>query len=84
VSNQAYLFWTDNPDYWEDISQCIDTRIRALTHHASQVSLNIEKLAERIRKTAREAGAKPGYEYGRGVQVLPVLARFTSVAFTIT
>jgi LmbE family N-acetylglucosaminyl deacetylase len=60
---QAYLFWTDNPDYWEDISQHIDTRIRALTHHASQVSLNIEKLAERIRKTAHEAGAKPGYEY---------------------
>src|SRR5512137_3079770 len=23
---QAYLFWTDNPDYWEDISQHIDTR----------------------------------------------------------
>jgi LmbE family N-acetylglucosaminyl deacetylase len=60
---QAYLFWTDNPDYWEDISQYIDTRIRALTHHASQVGLNIEKLTERIRKTAREAGAKPGYEY---------------------
>jgi LmbE family N-acetylglucosaminyl deacetylase len=60
---QVYLFWTDNPDYWEDVSQHIDTRIHALTRHASQVSPNVEKLTERIRKIAREAGAQPGYEY---------------------
>jgi LmbE family N-acetylglucosaminyl deacetylase len=63
---EVYLFWTDNADYWEDITQCIETRIGALAHHASQVGLNMEKLAERIRKSAREAGEKPGYEYAEG------------------
>jgi LmbE family N-acetylglucosaminyl deacetylase len=60
---EVYLFWTDGADYWEDISPCIDTRISALARHASQVGLNTEKLAERIRKRASAAGEEPGYEY---------------------
>ncbi len=60
---QAYLFWTDNPDYWEDISCCMELRIAALLRHASQVGAEPDKLAERIRQRAREAGEKPGYTY---------------------
>ena len=60
---QAYLFWTEHPDYWEDISCCIDRRIAALARHASQVGLNVEKLTERVRKSARETGEGPGYAY---------------------
>lgn len=63
---EVYLFWTDSADYWEDISQCIDTRISALARHASQVGLNMEKLAERIRKRTQEAGKEAGYEYAEG------------------
>jgi len=63
---EVYLFWTDNADYWEDISDCIDTRISALARHATQVGLDTEKLAERIRNYAREAGEKIGYEYAEG------------------
>ena len=63
---EAYLFWTHDADYWEDISQCIETRISALARHASQVGLNTEKLAERIRKWTREMGQEPGYEYAEG------------------
>jgi LmbE family N-acetylglucosaminyl deacetylase len=63
---EVYLFWTDSADYWEDISQCIDTRISALARHASQVGLNLEKLAERIRKRTQEAGKEAGYEYAEG------------------
>lgn len=63
---EVYLFWTDSADYWEDISQCIDTRISALARHASQVGLNMEKLAERIRKRTQEAGEEAGYEYAEG------------------
>ncbi len=58
---QVYLFWTDNPDYWEDISGCLDQRIAALMRHISQVGTETEKLAERVRQRAREAGEKPGY-----------------------
>jgi LmbE family N-acetylglucosaminyl deacetylase len=63
---EVYLFWTDSADYWEDISLSIDTRISALARHASQVGLDTEKLAERIRKRASAAGEKPGYEYAEG------------------
>jgi LmbE family N-acetylglucosaminyl deacetylase len=58
---EAYLFWTDAPDYWEDISYCIDPRIAALRRHASQIG-DAEKLAERIRQRAKECGEKSGLE----------------------
>lgn len=58
---EVYLFWTDSPDYWEDISCCLDARIDALMRHASQVGAEPEKLAERVRQRTREAGEKPGY-----------------------
>lgn len=58
---QVYLFWTDHADYWEDISCCLEQRIAALMRHVSQVGTEPEKLAERVRQRAREAGEKPGY-----------------------
>ena len=50
---EAYLFWTDDADYWEDISESIETRISALARHASQVGLDIAKMTDRIREWAR-------------------------------
>ena len=67
---EAYLFWTSNADYWEDITDCIDARISALARHASQVGLDMEKLSRRIRERAHEAGEKPGYEYAEGFKRL--------------
>ncbi len=60
---EAYLFWTDNADHWEDISGSIETRISALSHHASQVGLKMDELAERIRAWTREMGEEAGYEH---------------------
>ncbi len=60
---EVYLFWTDAADYWEDVTCCLEKRIAALTRHASQVGTSPTDLAERIRKSAREAGEKSGYEY---------------------
>ncbi len=60
---EVYLFWTENADYWEDVSCCLEQRIAALARHTSQVGHRMEKLAERIRKAAREAGEQSGYEY---------------------
>jgi LmbE family N-acetylglucosaminyl deacetylase len=60
---ELYLFWTDNPDYWEDITCCLDARIAALMRHASQIGLDAEKLVERVRQRAREAGEQPGYAF---------------------
>ena len=60
---EVYLFWTDNADYWEDITCCFDARISGIARHASQVGLDVERLTERVREAAKKAGAKPGYEY---------------------
>lgn len=46
---EVYLFWADEPDHWEDVTESIETRIAALRHHASQVR-EPEKLEERIKK----------------------------------
>ncbi len=58
---EAYLFWTNEADCWEDIGCCLETRIAALLRHVSQVGAEPEKLVERIRQRAAEAGVKPGY-----------------------
>ena len=63
---EVYLFWTGEPDYWEDITCCMEARISALTRHASQVGLRMEKLSERVYQRAREAGEKAGYECAEG------------------
>jgi len=68
--SEAYLFWTGDADYWEDISACIDARISALARHASQVGLDLEKLDRRIRERAHEAGDRVGYEYAEGFKRL--------------
>ncbi|MBM3188857.1 MAG: PIG-L family deacetylase [Chloroflexi bacterium] len=69
---EIYLFWTDEADYWEDVSACIDRRIEALSHHDSQVNGRIERIEERIRKGAREVGEQHGCEYAEGFKRIPL------------
>jgi len=61
----AVLFWTENADYYVDVSETIDRRIAALKRHESQVG-HRNDLEERIRKAARETGEKAGMEYAEG------------------
>jgi LmbE family N-acetylglucosaminyl deacetylase len=68
--SEAYLFWTDNADSYEDISDYMDARIAALAKHASQVGLNLDKLSERIHKTASDMGQKAGCAYAEGFKKL--------------
>ena len=63
---EIYLFWTDEADYWEDVSSSIDRRIEALCQHTSQVRSRLDSLDERIRKSAREIGEAHGCEYAEG------------------
>ncbi len=67
---EAYLFWTDQPDYYEDISETIDTRIDALACHVSQVGTDREKLAERIKERSRKTGEEAGFEYAEAFKRL--------------
>jgi LmbE family N-acetylglucosaminyl deacetylase len=69
---EVYLFWSDNPDVWEDVSGSIERRIAALSRHTSQVGEDTTALAERIRKGSREAGEKSGkgFPFAEGFKLL--------------
>jgi LmbE family N-acetylglucosaminyl deacetylase len=69
---EAWLFWSENPDRWVDVGGCIGKRITALRRHASQVGGDPKKLAEGIRKYAREAAkkGKQDFEYAEAFKVL--------------
>ena len=68
---EAWLFWTENPDRWEDVGCCLKARIAALRRHASQVG-DPKKLAESIRKSARETAqrGKQTFEFAEAFKVL--------------
>jgi LmbE family N-acetylglucosaminyl deacetylase len=57
---EVLLFWTDAPDYWEDVSGFIDKRIRALGRHASQVDEGPRELDRSVREEAAEAAKESG------------------------
>ncbi|MBI1294679.1 PIG-L family deacetylase [bacterium] len=72
---EAYLFWTDHTDHYEDITSTIDKRIEALACHVSQVGEDRakldERLRERTRKVAEEGGeATVGFTYAEGFKKL--------------
>ncbi|OGO05979.1 MAG: hypothetical protein A2Y73_06715 [Chloroflexi bacterium RBG_13_56_8] len=60
---EIYLYWTDDADYWEDVSESMDLRIEALKHHESQINGRMEQLEERIREGAQKTGEPHGLEY---------------------
>ena len=57
--NQMYLFFTDAPNAWVDISDTIDTKIAALQKHTSQLR-KPEELEGMLRGWAKENGERIG------------------------
>jgi LmbE family N-acetylglucosaminyl deacetylase len=60
---EIWLWGTDQPTVVSDISETIERKIAALTHHATQVGPP-DQLAERIRTRAAEIGALAGVPDG--------------------
>jgi LmbE family N-acetylglucosaminyl deacetylase len=59
VVRRLYLFWSNRPDAWIDISTTIDRKIAALAEHRSQIR-DMDALATRIRSWAQEEGRHIG------------------------
>ena len=58
---QVYLFSTDQPNHWIDISDFVDKKLEALHGHVSQMGgTDIDDI---IRQRARLAGVEHGYAY---------------------
>ena len=59
---RALLFASDQPDFWVDIEQTLDKKIKALGQHQSQVR-QWPRWEEWLRKRAENAGASKGLKF---------------------
>jgi LmbE family N-acetylglucosaminyl deacetylase len=53
---RLYLFWSDRPDAWVDITATFDRKVRALRSHESQLR-DADGLTDRMRAWAKDEGA---------------------------
>jgi LmbE family N-acetylglucosaminyl deacetylase len=66
-----YLFFTDRPNIWVDVSETIDVKIAALREHVSQLR-KPEELEESIRGWSAEAGKQIGAAAAEAFRYLKV------------
>lgn len=66
---ELWLYGSESPDKFIDISGTIDRKIHALKAHESQVG-TAETLEERMRDRARELGKDHGLEYAEAFKVI--------------
>ena len=71
VVRRLYLFWSNQPNAWFNVTATIDRKIGALRAHASQVK-EPEQLEARIREWAAEAGKEIGAEAGEALRVIVI------------
>jgi LmbE family N-acetylglucosaminyl deacetylase len=66
-----YLFFTDRPNTWVDVSETIDTKIAALREHVSQLR-QPEELEGMLRGWSAESGKEIGVAAAEGFRYLEV------------
>jgi len=63
---EAFLWGSEAPDVFVDISDYLDLKAESLSRHASQMSPDPERRAERIRQGAARQGETAGLSYAEG------------------
>lgn len=71
VVRRLYLFWSNRPSAWVDVSATLDRKLGALRAHPSQLR-DPERLELRIREWAREEGAEIGAAAGEAFRVIVI------------
>lgn len=71
VVRRLYLFWTERPNAWIDVTATIARKIDALRAHASQIR-EPERLEERIRTWAADEGARIGVDAAEALRVVVI------------
>jgi LmbE family N-acetylglucosaminyl deacetylase len=77
---EVHLFDTDDASHYVDITDTIEDKVKACLCHRSQIGFGVPKgdelrramaeTADRVRRRARELGAKRGYQYAEAFKVL--------------
>ena len=57
--DRLFLFWTDHPDVWVDVSEFVDRKLAALARHVSQLRAP-DDVFERVRMRLRDEGERAG------------------------
>jgi LmbE family N-acetylglucosaminyl deacetylase len=68
---RIYLFWSNHPDAWVDITSTIDRKLAALAAHASQIH-DPAGVGARIREWAAEEGAPIGVAAAEALRVIVI------------
>ena len=71
VVRRLYLFWSNHPNAWIDVTDTIDRKLDALRAHPSQIR-HPEQLEPRIRDWAREQGAEIGVAAAEAMRVIVI------------
>lgn len=66
---EVYLWGSEEPDVYVDITESIDLKIQSLAKHESQIG-DIETFQVLIRNLAKQAGEKAGVRYAEGFRRL--------------
>jgi LmbE family N-acetylglucosaminyl deacetylase len=68
---RLYLFWSERPDAWVDVTGTLQRKLDALAEHRSQIS-DPERLAMRIREWAAEEGRSIGVTAAEALRVIVI------------
>jgi LmbE family N-acetylglucosaminyl deacetylase len=71
VVRRLYLFWSERPDVWIDITDTVDRKLGALAAHASQIR-EPAKLEQRIREWAAEEGEPVGVAAAEALRLIVI------------
>ena len=63
---QVYLFQTDSPDFWVDVTETFDLKVQAIQQHRSQTAHSGEMMMKRVREWAEGAGREAGVPLAEG------------------
>jgi LmbE family N-acetylglucosaminyl deacetylase len=71
VVRRLYLFWSNRPSAWVDVTATLDRKLAALRAHPSQIR-HPERLEPRIREWAAEEGAAIGVAAAEAFRVVVI------------
>ena len=71
VVRRLYLFWSNHPSAWVDVTTTLERKLEALRAHPSQIR-HPEQLEPRIREWGREEGEPIGAEAAEAFRVIVI------------
>lgn len=71
VVRRLYLFWSNHPSAWVDVTTTIDRKVAALLAHPSQIH-HPDRLEGRIREWAAEEGSAIGVAAAEALRVIVI------------